>query len=121
VSLPPTFFGLGAVGAPLSPSPFLGFSLARFPSPCRCREERFHEAELLSLQLDRVRSLGRALGSARRAQERAARLEHFDRAKRYRDEAREAEVWLRQTVRDASVSQSENNNRLRKDFAQQKP
>ena len=46
-----------------------------------------------------VRALGRALGSARQAQEKASSLEDFDRAKAFRDEAREAEVWLRQAVR----------------------
>ncbi|CAM9137505.1 unnamed protein product [Ectocarpus sp. 6 AP-2014] len=66
------------------------------------REERFHEAEQLSLALDRVKSLGAKLYSARRAQESASRREEFDEAKRHQDEAREAEVWLRQTVRDAS-------------------
>lgn len=61
---------------------------------------------MLSLQLDRVRSLASTLSSARRAQERAARRENFDQAKRFRDDAREAEVWLLQTVRDASVSRN---------------
>eukprot|EP00903_Cladosiphon_okamuranus_P009667 g9198.t1 len=68
-------------------------------------EERFHAAEMLSLQLDRVRSLASKLVSARRAQERAARRENFDQAKRFRDDAREAEVWLLQTVRDASLGE----------------
>lgn len=66
-------------------------------------EERFHEAEMLSLQLERARSLASTLCSARRAQEREARRENFGQAKRFRDDAREAEVWLLQTVRDASV------------------
>eukprot|EP00752_Nemacystus_decipiens_P001703 g1649.t1 len=65
-------------------------------------QERFHEAEMLCLQLDRVRSLASTLCSARRAQKRAARCENFDKAKRFRDDAREAEVWLLQAVRDAS-------------------
>ncbi|CAM9209978.1 unnamed protein product, partial [Ectocarpus sp. 13 AM-2016] len=65
------------------------------------REERFHEAEQLSLALDRVKSLGVKLYWARRAQESASRREEFDEAKRHRDEAREAEAWLRQTVSDA--------------------
>lgn len=61
----------------------------------------------MSLALVRVRSLGSALQSARLAQEQASRRELFDEAKRFRDEAREAEVWLRQTVRDASVRRRE--------------
>lgn len=50
-----------------------------------------------------MRAIGSSLGSARRAQENAVRREDFDGAMRYRDEAREAEVWLGQTVRDAPV------------------
>lgn len=63
----------------------------------------YNDAERLSVMLKRVRSLGLSLGSARQAQERASTLENFEEAKAFRDEAREADVWLRQTLRDASV------------------
>lgn len=55
------------------------------------------------MALDRVRSLAALIRSARRAQHSASRREGFDDAKRYKDKAMEAEVWLQQTVRDASV------------------
>lgn len=74
------------------------------PPPPSQSEERFNEAEQLSLALNRVRSLGSKLCLARREQESASRREDFDEAKKFRDEAREAEIWLGQAVQDASVS-----------------
>ena len=74
------------------------------PPPPSHSEERFNEAEQLSLALNRVRSLGSKLCLARREQESASRREDFDEAKKFRDEAREAEIWLGQAVQDASVS-----------------
>ncbi|CAM9305243.1 unnamed protein product [Hapterophycus canaliculatus] len=65
-------------------------------------QERFNEAERLSIALNRVRSLAASVCSARRAQHNASRREQFDEAKRCRDRAMEAETWVRQTVREAS-------------------
>lgn len=67
-------------------------------------DDRFEEAEQLSIALQRVCVLGEALSSAHQAQMQAAEREDFDLALKFRDKAREAEVWQRQAVQDASVS-----------------
>lgn len=71
------------------------------------REDNFEEAERWSLALDRTLSLGLTLGAARRAQHAAAARNDFDQATQFRNEAIEAEAWLAQAARDASVRCSE--------------
>lgn len=82
----------------LVPLKFVPFSSTNRPS-----EERYNEAEQLSLAIRRVRSLGSLLGSARQSQVTAALREDFEEAKMFRDEAHEVEAWIGQAVRDASV------------------